>query len=203
MRTKPLQHPLIRLTLLILSLLLLAACSTPASKEPESPAEPAIQEAAQPEAPAQAAAPSEGEVQIDDLVYPDAEFLFEIPGFGGPMVPWRFYAIPNTSTEQVAAFYSERLPWFNSEYDEVVADHRHLMIAHPNPMAQLNNVDGMDELAAISSELDGALLGVEISHSSAHANLNRLAIAIEAHGRADEIPGDTTILVLEYFSNPY
>lgn len=203
MRTKPLHHPIFRLTVLLLSLLLLAACSSPASKEPEAPAEPAIQEAAQPEAPAQAAAPSEGEVQLDDLIYPGAEFLFEIPGFGGPMVPWRFYAIPNTNTEQVAAFYSERLPWFNSEYDEVVAGHRNLMLAHPNPMAQLNNVDGEDELIAVSSELDGTLLGVEISQSSAHANLNRLGIAIEAYEHADEIPADTTILVLEYFSNPY
>ena len=203
MRTKSLHHPLYRLSVMLLTLLLLAGCGSPATKEVETPAEPPAQEAAPPEAPAQAAAPSQGEVQLEDLIYPGAEFLFETPGFGGPMVPWRFYAIRNTGTDQVAAFYSERLPWFNSEYDEVVTGHRHLLLAHPNPMAQLNNVDSVNELAAISSELDGALLGVEISHSSAHANLNRLGIVIEAHERADEIPADTTILVLEYFSNPY
>jgi hypothetical protein len=191
----------------MIAMLLLAACGAPAVSDAIQPADVTAPQSEPPEAPVdppvQAAAPPDGEVRLDDLIYPDAEFLFEIPGFGGPMVPWRFYALHGTSIEQATAFYIERLSHFGIEYDEVVGGYRSLLLAHPSPMAQLQDVQDFDEMARISRELDGTLLGVEISHNGAHAQQNRLGLAISAHERGDEIPDNTTILILEYFANVY
>jgi hypothetical protein len=140
---------------------------------------------------------------MDDMLYPGAEFLFEVDGIGGPMVPYRFYALRNTSIDQAIAFYSERLPGFKVEQDRIENGHRQLLLAHPSPMEQMNNVEGMEDLMAISREMDRSLLGVEIGNSSAHSRVNRIGYSNEVHQRADDLPSDTTIVVLEYFANPY
>jgi hypothetical protein len=194
---KSLRQKMSVLLLCLLVLALLAACG--AREEPASQEAPAQEQVSSEEA----EVPDE-EVFLEDLIFPGAEFLFEVDGIGGPMMPYRFYAVPNASTEEAADFYKERLPWFSVEADEVSEGYPRLMLAHPDPFRGLDGVDAED-LADAGSKLDGAVLGVEVDHSTAHANqgLSRLLLAIQAHGRADDIPADTTIVILEYFKNPY
>lgn len=175
----------------------------PVIPEIEAPEEAADPQTAEVDEPAKAAPVPQGEVWLDDMLFPGAEFLFAVDGFGGPIVPWRFYAAWNASVEEAAAYYSERLQGFNVEYDEIVDGHRQLLLAHPDPMGHLSAVEGIDELEAVSRAYDGALLGVEVSHSGAHTHLNRLGIAINEYEMGDEIPENTTIIILEHFSNIY
>jgi hypothetical protein len=136
---------------------------------------------------------------MEDMVYPGAQFLLEMDGFGGPMTPWRFYAVPDASGEQVAEYYKQQLSWFVIENDETINGIRYLMLAHPEPMASLNNVEDFEEIMENSRAMDGSLLGLEVSHSDIGAGLNRLGMAIDMHGIADQIPPNTTILILEYY----
>jgi hypothetical protein len=202
----------------LLVVFLLAACgSTQPVQEvgQDDPAEvdlpaPPLEEA-QPEEQTQMDPPTEGQsappsdyvVWMEDLLYPGAEFLMEVDGFGGPMTPWRFYAVPNATGQQVAEYYQQQLNWFVVENDEIIDGIRYLMLAHPEPMAFMNNVEGFEEMQEISQTMDGSLLGVEVTHSDVGAGLNRLGMAIDMHGIADQIPPNTTIIVLEYFQNVY
>jgi len=209
MKTKNLN---VKILACLLVVVLFAACnpSQPVqeSTEPE-PAEEVVpaapQEEAAPLEPADPPAepPSDGVVWMDDMIYPGAQFLLEVDGFGGPMTPWRFYAIPDASGEQVAEYYREQLSWFVVENDETINGIRYLMLAHPEPMAFMNNVEGFEEIMEISQSMDGSLLGLEVSHSDIGAGLNRLGMAIDMHGIADQIPPDTTILILEYYQDVY
>jgi hypothetical protein len=135
---------------------------------------------------------------MEDMIYPGAEFLFEVDGFGGPMTPWRFYAVPNVSGDELAEYYKQQLNWFVVEQDENLDGIRYLMLAHPAPMAFMDDADNFQE---ISQTMGGSLLGLEVSHSDVGAGLNRLGMAIDMHGIADQIPPNTIILILEYFQN--
>ena len=214
------QFPIIRkvnILVCLLAVFLLAACSPsqPVQEVGEDdPAEvdlpaPPLEEA-QPEEQTQMDPPTEGQspppsddvVWMEDLIYPGAEFLLEVDGFGGPMTPWRFYAVSNATGEQVAEFYRQQLNWFVVESDEIIDGIRYLMLVHPEPMAFLN-VEGIEEMNKISQSMSGSLLGVEVTHSDVGAGLNRLGMAIDMHGIADQIPPNTTIIVLDYFQNVY
>lgn len=200
------KSPIIKVNILVcfLVLLLLTACSpgqpVPNVREDESaavdvPADSPTESESQP--------PSDEGVWMEDMVYPGAVFLLEVDGFGGPMTPWRFYAVPNASGEEVAEYYKQQLNWFIVENDEIIDGIRYLMLVHPEPMAFLDGVEDFGEMQEISQTMDGSLLGVEVTHSDVGAGLNRLGMAIDMHGIADQIPPDTTIIVLDYFQNIY
>lgn len=202
----------------ILVFTLLAACNSSQPVEEvteESPAEVVVPESPDQEVgevePAQESEPpseidssqTNDVLHFEDLIYPGAEFLFEVDGLGGAMTPWRFYAIPNDSSDKVADYYREKLSWFVVENDEVIEGISYLMMAHPEPLGFLNEVEGFDEIAKVSASMNGYLLGVEVTHSEVGAGLNRLGMALEMHDIADQIPTDTIILVLDYFKNIY
>jgi hypothetical protein len=141
---------------------------------------------------------------FEELLYPNAEFLFEVNGLGGPMAPYRYYAIRDVDIDQVADFYLERFPQFNVETDAVEEGHRHLMLTRTDSvLEQLGQVDEPSELPERGRELDGTLIGVEVVHASDDTSISRLRIARHAYQRAEEIPEDSTVIVLEYFKNPY
>ncbi len=196
-----------KVSVLLLCLLILALLVACGGQEEPASQETSLQEqtsSEDTETTNQKAAVPDEEVFLEDLLYPGAEFLFEVNGIGGPMMPYRFYAAPNVGTKEVADFYKERLPWFVVETDEESEGNHRLMLAHPDPLRGLGGVEPED-LADAGSKLDGALLGVEVDHSTTHANegFSRLLMAIQSYGRADDIPADTTIIILEYFKNPY
>jgi hypothetical protein len=165
--------------------------------EEKQPVEEPVKPPAQP-------AGSPGEVIFyEDLLYPGSEFLFEVPGFGGPMMPWRFYLVRNASTADVAAFYRERLSMFNVETDEVVDGHQQLMLTYSVPMEQLSGQTDVVKLAEIGADINNALVGVEVVNSSITTGFSRLFIARETSEEAAAIPENATIVVLEYFTNPY
>ena len=145
----------------------------------------------------------EDNVKIDELNYPNAEYLFEVPGLGGPMMPWRFFAT-DASIDDAVAFYSERIAGFDVERDEMVEGYRHFMVVvYPSPMDALE-VDSADELPEVGQKLDGAIIGLEIVNSTAHAEqFGRLKFTADSHGFPVEISPNTTIIIIEYFNNPY
>ena len=110
MRKKSLHQTMSILAAVLAATNLLVACGTPT--EQAQPAEPTDAGAA---TPAQEEAPDTGDtapgeaVNYEDLIYPRSEFLFEVFGFGGPMMPWRFYAT-SASIDDVVAFYTGQLP---------------------------------------------------------------------------------------------
>jgi hypothetical protein len=76
----------------------------------------------------------------------------------------------------------------------------------------MDGAEGYDGMVAIASELDGALLGVEVIRSGAVTGLNRLGILIDSYhdgnimdasGEPVEIPMDTTIIILEHYNNTF
>lgn len=141
-------------------------------------------------------------VMIDDFIYPGAEFLFEIPGIGGPMMPYRFYHVSGGDLDQIIDYYREQLPWFSLDRDEMLEGHRYLSLTYMKPLDELNSGD-IEEIAQKGSELDGSLMGVEVAHSSAaEAGLTALTFAALG-GYEDKIPSDSLIIVLTYFKNPY
>jgi len=181
----------------VIILIAAVSCGGDTTQENTEPGEQVIEESAQtidiPEVPA----------MFEDMLYPDAEFLFEISGMGGPMIPYRFYVASGTSIDQAADFYLKQLPWFDVEKDEVENGFRHLMLTYSKPLDQLGEVEDPNELPQKGSELDGALMGVEVVHSSVEAGFSRLVIAKEAYDRGGDIPSDSTIIVFDYFKNPY
>ena len=140
----------------------------------------------------------------EKMLYPNAEFLFELNGLGGPMMPYRYYVAKEKEIDKIAAFYLERLPQFETELDEVEEGHRHLMLKMAGfILDELGEVTDFDELSKRGRELDGTLAGVEIIHSSDDISISRLRVARHAYDRADDIPADTIVIILEYFKNPY
>lgn len=195
----------INVLICVLVIFLLAACS-PGQPVEDDPAEADIPAApvdeAEPAEPAQPAErPADDTVWMEDMVYPGAEFLLEVDGFGGPMTPWRFYAVPNISSDELADYYLEQLPWFVVESDSTQDGVRFLMLAHPQPMEFLNEAEGYEEMQRISEAMDGSLLGLEVITSEIGAGLNRMGMANDMHGIADQIPPNTTILILDYFQH--
>ena len=205
------KSPIIKVNILVcfLVILLLTACSPgkPVQnvREDEStvvdvPADPPTESESQP--------PSDEVVWMEDMVYPGAEFLLEVDGIGGPMNPWRFYTAPNASGEELAEYYKQQLYWFDVERDEIVDGIRYLSLTHPEPMAFMDSVevDGLEaieEMQEISKAMDGSLLSVEVAHSNYGPGMDRLGFAVAAHDIADQIPPNTTIIVLEYYKDLY
>ncbi len=194
-----------------LVIILLAACSPgqPVQEDPvdaDIPVAP-VDEAlpAEPDQPADPAQPAEPPaddvVWMEDIIYPGAEFLLEVDGFGGPMTPWRFYAVPNISSDELADYYLEQLPWFVVENDDTQDGVRFLMLAHPKPMEFLNEAEGYEEMQTISAAMDGSLIGLEVVTSEIGVGLNRMGMANDMHGIADQIPPNTTILILDFFQH--
>ena len=151
-------------------------------------------------------------IMAEDMVYPGAQFLIEVPGFGGPMTPWRFYAVPNISTDEAANFYLEKLPHFIVENDEIINGHRHIMLTYSDVLNRMDDADGYDGMVAAAKELDGALIGLEVIRSGAVTGFNRLGILMESYQDGNimnasrepvEIPMDTTIIILEHYSNTF
>lgn len=141
---------------------------------------------------------------FEDLLYPNAEFLFEVNGLGGPMAPYWYYFIKDEDIEQVADYYIERLPEFTVEVDDVEGGHRHLMLTRTGSvLEQLGQVDDPSELSERGRELDRTVIGVEVIHASDDTSISRLRIARHAYQRGDEIPQDSIVIVLEYFNNVY
>jgi len=141
---------------------------------------------------------------FEDLLYPNAEFLFEVNGLGGPMMPYRYYASREGDINKIADFYLKQLPQFDIELDEVEEGHRHLMLTRTESILErLGEVDDPNELPQRGKELDGTLASVEIIHSSDDISISRLRIARHAYDHADDIPEDSIVIVLEYFQNVY
>ncbi len=141
---------------------------------------------------------------FEELLYPNAEFLFEVNGLGGPMAPYRYYAIKDVDIDQVADFYLDRLSDFDVELDEVAEGYRHLMLTRTESvLEQLGQVDDPTELPARGRELDGTLIGVEVVHASDDTSISRLRIARHAYDRGDDIPAGSNVIILEYFKNVY
>jgi len=141
---------------------------------------------------------------FENLLYPDAEFLFEVNGLGGPMGPYRYYFIKDEDIDKVANFYLKSPPEFTVELDEVEEEYRHLMLTRTDSVLdQLGQVDDPSELQEKGRELDGTLMGLEVVHSSDDTSISSLRIARYAYQRGDEIPENSIVIVLEYFRNVY
>jgi len=185
---------------------MVVSCGTGTTTQPEAPKTETEEKQAPKEDEPPAVQPVESPeefVMLEDLIYPGAEFLFEIPGFGGPMIPWRFYVVRNVSTADVAAYYRDRVGWFHVESDDEVDGHRQLMMTYSAPMEQLDGVTGYDQVAEISASIHGSLVGVEVVNSNISAGFSRLLVAKESSEEAANIPADSTVLVLEYFNNTF
>lgn len=200
------KSPIIKVNILVCSLviLLLTACSPgkPVQnvREDESTA---VDVPADPPAESESQPPSDEVVWMEDMVYPGAEFLLEVDGIGGPMSPWRFYVVPNASGEKLAEYYKKQLYWFDVEHDEIVDGIRYLGLANPEHMDFLDGVEDVEEMKEISKAMDGYLLSLEVTHSNAGYEWSRLSFAAAAHGIADQIPPNTTIIILEYYKDLY
>jgi len=148
---------------------------------------------------------------LDDLIYPGAEFLFEVIAMGGPMFPVRFYAIKEGNNDQVAQFYLDQLPMYEVEIDEIVDDERWLRLDYTGKILEKLNVEHPTELIEKGKELDGSVAIVEIAHSEldiGHSDLEYGMSFIDLANRgllaqASELPADSLIIVLSYFKNPY
>jgi len=148
---------------------------------------------------------------LNDVIYPEAEFLFEVNAMGGPMFPVRFYTTKNTNSDQVAQFYLDKLPMFEVEIDEIVDGERWLRLDYTGPTLEKLNVEDPAELPVKGKELDGSVVLVEIAHSEldmAHSSLEYGMSYIDMANRGlfaqvSELPTDSTIIVLSYFNNPY
>jgi len=200
------KSPIIKVNILVcfLVILLLSACSPGKPmqnmREDEStavdvPADPPTESERQP--------PSDKVVWMEDMVYPGAEFLLEVDGIGGPMNPWRFYTVPNASGEKLAEYYKQQLYWFDVEHDEIVDGIRYLGLAHPEPMDFMDGIEDIEEMQEISKAMDGYLLSLEVTHSNVGYEWTRLSFAAAAHDIADQIPPNTTIIILEYYKDLY
>ena len=211
------KSPIIKVNILVcfLVILLLTACSPgkPVQnvREDESTA---VDVPVDPPAESESQPPSDEVVWMEDMVYRGAEFLLEVDGIGGPMNPWRFYTVPNASGEELAEYYKQQLYWFDVERDEIVDGIRYLSLTHPEPMAfmdsievdsvEADNFEAFEEkMKEISKAMDGSLLSVEVAHSNYGHGVDRLGFAVAAHGIADQIPPNTTIIVLEYYKDLY
>ena len=200
------KSPIIKVNILVclLVILLLTACSTdkPAQnvREDESTA---VDVPADPPTESESPPPPGEVVWMEDMVYPGAEFLLEVDGIGGPMSPWRFYVVPNASGEKLAEYYTKQLYWFDVEHDEIVDGIRYLGLANPEHMDFLDGVEDVEEMKEISKAMDGYLLSLEVTHSNAGYEWSRLSFAAAAHGIADQIPPNTTIIILEYYKDLY
>ena len=139
---------------------------------------------------------------FEDILYPNAAFLFELIGMGGPMLPYQYYSSYEDDIDKIAAFYFDRLPQFKVELDEVAEGHRHLMLTRGKFILDELGHD-INEIPQRGRELDGTLSSVEIIHSSDDISISRLRITRHAYDRGDEIPEGSVIIVLEYFKNPY
>ena len=141
---------------------------------------------------------------FEEMLYPNAEILFEVNGLGGPMAPYRYYVCKDTEIDHVADFYLESLPWFDIELDEIEEGHRHLMLTRTESILdQLGQVNDPSELPKRGKELDGTLMGVEIVQSSDDISISRLRIARHAYDCGEDIPENSVIIIFEYFKNPY
>lgn len=141
---------------------------------------------------------------FEDVLYPDAGFLFELNGVGGPMAPYRFYAVLEADIDAVADFYLGRLPEFEVELDVIEEGSRHLMLARTGSVLdQLGQVEDPTQLVERGRELDGTLMGLEVIHSADDVSISRLRVARHAYQRGDEIPQDAVVIILEYFQNVY
>jgi len=177
--------------------MMMVACSKSTASNETTPEEQIIEESTQ------AVEIPEEFVLADDMIYPGAEFLFEFSAMGGPMMPHRFYSVSGDNLDQIIDYYRELLPWFPVEIDEILDGHRHITLSYDGPLDQLGEVKDPEDLPKKGSELDGALIGVEVAHSSAaDSGLNMLTVAKSA-GFGEDIPTDSIIIVLTYFNNPY
>lgn len=141
---------------------------------------------------------------FEDVLYPGSTFLFEVNGLGGPMMPYRYYAVEEGDNEKIAAHFLKRLPQFEVELDEVEEGFRHLMLARTGSVLdQLGQIADPTELPQRARELDGILVGVEVVHASDDTSISRLRIARHAYDYEDAIPENAAIVILEYFKNPY
>ena len=139
-----------------------------------------------------------------DHLYPDAEFLFEVNGLGGPMMPYQYYVSREDDIDIIAAFFLERLPQFEIELDDVEEGYRHLMFSRTGSVLdQLGEVEDPMEIPQRASELDGTLVGVEVVHSSDDTSISRLRIARHGYDHGDDLPEDSVIIIYEYFKNIY
>lgn len=197
MREESRNQILLCIILSVIFLIAAVSCGGETAKENTEPGEQVIEKSTQkidiPEVP----------VMFADMLYPDAEFIFEMPGLGGPMIPYRFYVANGTSIDQAADFYLRQLPWFEVETDEIEENgFRHLLLANPKTLDKLNEIEDPNDLPQIGSELDGTLVGVEVVHSSFEVGFSRLVMAKQSD-RGGDIPLESTIIVLDYFKNPY
>ena len=141
---------------------------------------------------------------FEAMLYPTAEYLFEVNGLGGPMMPYQYYAASQDDMDKIADFYLERLPQFEIELDEVEEGHRHLQLTRmESVLDRLGEVDSPNELPQRGRELDGTLVSVEVIHSSDDISISRLRVARHAYDHAGDIPENAIIIILEYFKNPY
>jgi len=197
MNNKQIGNTFLRISSVFLFLVMAAACSSDQSQEDVKPLEENDQE------PAVMAAVEEAPVTYQEMQFPDSEFLFEVYGVGGPMFPCRFYLINDVTTDQAAQYYVEKLPWFAVEQDEVVDGHRHFQTDNSSPVWNQLGVENPEDLVQVGIELDGRLVVVEVVHSNYTGGFSNLAYAAAASDTGKQVPPDATIIVLEYFSNPY
>jgi hypothetical protein len=198
MSKKQTKDTLLQLFCVSLIVVMVTACSGGQGQEEAAPLEEEEQE------PAPVVAVEEVPVMYQEMQYPGSEFLFEVPGVGGPMFPCRFYVANDASTDQAAQYYLENLPWFSVEQDEVVEGQRHLQTDNSSQvMDPLGQVEDPEDLVNVGNELDGRLVGVEVVHSDYTGGFTNLAYAAASSAFGNQIPPDATIIVLVYFSNPY
>jgi len=143
-------------------------------------------------------------MMYQDFLFPNADFLFEINGMGGPMMPCRFYVAKDVTTDTAAKFYLEKLPSFEVNKDQPEDGHRHLQLdISARILDELHGGTNLEDLPEKGSELEGRLTGVEVVHSGYTMGMSNLDLAIKGYKRGDDIPADATIIVLCYFKNPY
>lgn len=145
-----------------------------------------------------------------DLVFPAADFLFEVIPFGTVQqnnnqhaIRWRLYS-SSVSIDDVDNFYRQQLMGWQVEKDEVINDHRHVVLTSNNPLSSIYTAADFEAAVRQNPNMGYALLDIEVLTMEAHQDLGRMNIILSEGirpeplppGQEASIPGDTTVIIL-------
>lgn len=146
----------------------------------------------------------------EDLVFPAAEFLFEVIPFGTVeqnnnqhAIRWRIFS-STVSVDDIDSFYMQQLVGWEVERDEVINNHRYLVLSSDNPLSAVYTAADFEAAIRQTPDMGYALLDIEILNLEAHAEVGRMNIIFTENihpeprppGEEVSIPGDRTLIIL-------
>jgi hypothetical protein len=149
-----------------------------------------------------------------DLVYPHAEFLFEVIPFGYVLhendqhvIRWRIYTT-DIRIDAVGDYYAEAIPGWQVKKDELLNGYRYIVLSGTHALSSIMDKAGFTSVIQQNQELVRGMLDVEVLNSTAHSGEGRLSMILEQgifpeplpDGTRISIPGDTTLIIIaDYF----